>query len=78
MMYLPPGYYTLEKLINVINSYVEEYDINFTILSGGRVAVIYNIEREYLFSDESIKDSHIPYQNFQEFPQSTDDGRIRN
>ena len=76
MMYLPAGYYTLEKLLNTLNSYVDEYDVQFLILNGGRVGVSYSIEREYWFSDETIKESgkDTPEQIFQTFSQNTDNG----
>ena len=48
-MFIPPRYYTLEKLVEVINSYVDEYDVKFMILNGGRVGVTYNIVWDYLY-----------------------------
>ena len=76
MMYVPAGYYTLEKLINVINSYVSEYDVQFSVLNGGRIGVTYNIQRDYWFSDATITMANqgTPAQIFQVFPQNTDDG----
>ena len=76
MMYIPPGYYTLEKLIDVLNTYVDEYDIQFAILNGGRIGVTYSLERTYWHSDESIlyANKGLPAQYFQEFSQTTEDG----
>ncbi|CAB3977068.1 Hypothetical predicted protein [Paramuricea clavata] len=75
MMYIPAGYYSLEKLIHVINSYVDEYDVNFRILNGSRIGVTYNIEREYWFSNESITvNTRNPKQIFQVFSQTTKEG----
>jgi hypothetical protein len=42
-MYLPAGFYTLEKLLKELNKYVNEYDISFMVLSGGRVGVSFNV-----------------------------------
>jgi hypothetical protein len=42
-MYLPPGFYTLKKLLEKLNSYVNEYDLHFMVLSGGRVGVSFNV-----------------------------------
>jgi hypothetical protein len=36
-----------------LNSYVEEYDIKFTILNGGRIGVTYNTIWNYFYSDSS-------------------------
>jgi hypothetical protein len=76
MMYIPPGYYTLKKLIDVINSFVDEYDVKFTILNGGWIGVTYNIIWSYWFSDETIsrRGRGVPAQEFQKFPQTTDVG----
>ncbi|CAB4013521.1 Hypothetical predicted protein [Paramuricea clavata] len=76
MMYLPSGYYTLEKLISTLNAYVSEYDVRFTILNSGRIGVTYSIEREYWYSDVHIKKatSDAPVQVFQTFTQNTDEG----
>ncbi|CAB4006572.1 Hypothetical predicted protein [Paramuricea clavata] len=43
MMHLPAGYYTLEKLINVLNSYVSEYDIQFSILPSVGTSIVGSI-----------------------------------
>ena len=76
MMYLPAGYYTLEKLINVLNSYVSEYDIEFSILPSGRIGVVYSIQREYWFSDETIGvvGQKTPQLILETSPQNTDNG----
>jgi hypothetical protein len=42
-LYLPPGFYTLEKLLTELNNYVNEYDMHFMVLSGGRVGVSFNV-----------------------------------
>jgi hypothetical protein len=42
-MYLPPGFYTLEKILKELNNYVNEYDMHFMVLSGGRVGVSFNV-----------------------------------
>jgi hypothetical protein len=42
-MYLPPGFYTLEKMLNELNKYVNEYDMYFMTLSGGRIGVSFNV-----------------------------------
>ena len=44
MMYLLPGYYTLKEMVNTLNAFVDEYDITFKILNGGRIGVSYSIE----------------------------------
>ena len=75
-MFIPPGYYTLVKLIDVINSYVDEYDVKFTILNGGRIGVTYNITWNYWHSDDTIQYTNkgLPAQYFQKWPQITDYG----
>jgi hypothetical protein len=42
-MYLPAGFYTLEKPLKELNNYVNEYDMHFMVLSGGRVGVSFNV-----------------------------------
>ena len=42
-MYLPAGFYTLKKLLKELNNYVNEYDMYFMVLSGGRVGVSFNV-----------------------------------
>ncbi|CAB3977904.1 Hypothetical predicted protein [Paramuricea clavata] len=76
MMYLPEGSYTLQKLIDTLNTFVSEYDVNFTILNNSRIGVTYSIEREYWHSDETIKrvGSKPPHQIFNVFSQNTDNG----
>ena len=76
MMYIPGGSYTLEKLLSVLNSYVNEYDVEFSILNGGRIGVTYSIQREYWFSDATITVSGkgVPNQIWQVFSQNTDEG----
>ncbi|CAB3988431.1 Hypothetical predicted protein [Paramuricea clavata] len=73
MMYLPPGSYTLQKLLDTLNTFVAEYDVNFTILNNNRVGVTYNIEREYWHSDSHIKrvSTKPPHQVFEVFSQNT-------
>ncbi|CAB3995180.1 Hypothetical predicted protein [Paramuricea clavata] len=76
MMYLPPGSYTLQKLLDTLNTFVAEYDVNFTILNNNRVGVTYNIEREYWHSDETVKRilTKPPHQIFEVFSQNTNEG----
>ncbi|CAB3976755.1 Hypothetical predicted protein [Paramuricea clavata] len=76
MMYLPPGSYTLQKLLDTLNTFVAEYDVNFTILNNARVGVTYNIEREYWHSDVTVKriSTKPPHQIFNVFSQNTDEG----
>jgi hypothetical protein len=42
-MYLPAGTYTLKKLLRKLNKYVNEYDMVFMALYGGRVGVSFNV-----------------------------------
>ena len=49
MMSVPAGYYTLDKLLTTLNSYyVNEYDVYFIKLQGGRVGVNFNPYREWV------------------------------
>ncbi|CAB3982219.1 Hypothetical predicted protein [Paramuricea clavata] len=75
-MFLPPGAYTLEKLLDTLNTFVSEYDVNFTVLNNGRIGVTYNIEREYWHSDIHIQrlGTKPPHQVYQIFSQNTDNG----
>ncbi|CAB3978332.1 Hypothetical predicted protein [Paramuricea clavata] len=76
MMYVPEGSYTLQRLIDTLNTFVSEYDVNFTILNNSRVGVTYSIEREYWHSDETVKRvlTKPPHQIFNVFSQNTDNG----
>ncbi|CAB3980636.1 Hypothetical predicted protein [Paramuricea clavata] len=76
MMYLPAGAYTLEKLLDTLNTFVAEYDVKFTLLNNGRIGVTYNIEREYWHSNTHIKrvTTKPPHQVFQAFSQNTAEG----
>ncbi|CAB3977392.1 Hypothetical predicted protein [Paramuricea clavata] len=49
-MYLPRGYYTVKKMIKVLNSFVQEYGMNFTLLPGGRVGLSLGITPSYFYS----------------------------
>ncbi|CAB3977267.1 Hypothetical predicted protein [Paramuricea clavata] len=73
MLYLPPGSYTLEKLLLTLNALVGEYDVKFTHLNNGRIGVTYTLEREYWHSDVTIKriTTQPPHQIFEVFPQNT-------
>ena len=72
MMYITPGYYTLEGLISILNS---EYDVRFMILNSGRIGVTYSIEREYWHSDANIVTTNsAPLQVFETFTQNTNEG----
>ncbi|CAB3989374.1 Hypothetical predicted protein, partial [Paramuricea clavata] len=37
MMYLTPGYYTLKEIVDTLNAFVDEYEITFSVLNGGRI-----------------------------------------
>ncbi|CAB3983359.1 Hypothetical predicted protein [Paramuricea clavata] len=76
MMYLPPGAYTLEKLLDTLNTFVAEYDVKFTVLNNARIGVTYNIEREYWHSDVHIQrvTTKPPHQIFEVFSQNTAEG----
>lgn len=49
-MYLPAGHYTLEKMIKVLNLFVDEYDMVFVIQDGGRVGVKFNPFPTYVYN----------------------------
>ncbi|CAB3989931.1 Hypothetical predicted protein [Paramuricea clavata] len=42
-LYLPPGYYTLDKMLEVLNAYVNEYGVYFLELPSKRVGVTMNV-----------------------------------
>ena len=42
LMYLPAGYYSLNKLLRYLNELVDEYDMTFVIQEGGRIGVKFN------------------------------------
>jgi hypothetical protein len=48
-MYLPPGYYTLKKIVKELNRFVMEYGMHFSILAGGRVGVSLGISPKYVY-----------------------------
>jgi hypothetical protein len=85
MMYLPPGYYTLKEMVNTLNAFVDEYDVTFKILNGGRIGVSYSIERTYysdplmarLFAntdDHLTTTAHTPQQHFRKYDYTTANG----
>ncbi|CAB3995355.1 Hypothetical predicted protein [Paramuricea clavata] len=75
MIYIPLGYYSLKGLISILNSYVYEYDVRFTVLNSGRIGVTYSIEREYWHSDTNIVTTNsAPLQIYQTFSQNTNEG----
>jgi hypothetical protein len=49
-MYLPAGHYTLKKLIKVLNSFVNEYDVSFVIQEGGRIGVRFDPILNYVYN----------------------------
>jgi hypothetical protein len=42
-IYLPAGYYTVGHMVASINSFVNEYELFFTVLNGGRIGVSFNV-----------------------------------
>jgi hypothetical protein len=47
-LFIPPGYYTLKKLIKELNRAVMEYELHFSILAGGRIGVTLGLSPKYV------------------------------
>jgi hypothetical protein len=48
-MYLPAGFYTLEKMIETLNMYVDKYDVHFKLMQGGRVGVSIHMQQRFIY-----------------------------
>ena len=56
-LFIPPGYYTLKKLVKELNRNVFEYGMHFTILAGGRIGITLGISPKYVcrYNQEDLK-----------------------
>ena len=65
-LYVPAGYYTLDKLLEVLNAYMNEYGIYFIALPSKRIGVTLNVSGlTYTYrykSTDTVKS--VPYENF--------------
>jgi hypothetical protein len=64
-LFVPPGYYTLPKLLEVLNAYLNEYGVYFIVLPSKRVGVTLNVSGltfTYRYS-HGDRVTSIPYEN---------------